>query len=60
MEVQIVCCYFLRNVNDLANMHRNGKLNYNRFPFFCLWVLGKRVDHFLTALHYSGLPTLEL
>jgi len=30
-------------------LHRNGKRNHNRFPFFCLRIDQKTVDHFLTS-----------
>jgi hypothetical protein len=33
----------------LSCMRRNGKRNHNRFPFFCLQVCRKLVDHFLTS-----------
>ena len=33
----------------LSRVHRNGKRNHNRFPFYCLQVCKKTFDHFSTA-----------
>jgi hypothetical protein len=40
----------------LSCMRRNGKRNHNRFPFFCLQVCRKLVDHILTGSLHSGAP----
>jgi hypothetical protein len=50
IEAQIVGGQHLRQHDDLAGVHRNGKRNLNRFPFFTLQARSISVDGFLTGL----------
>lgn len=49
IKAQVVRGHHLCQHDDLTGVHRDGKRNLSRFPFFCLQARSIPIDDFLTG-----------
>lgn len=49
IKAQVVRGHHLCQHDDLSGVHRDGKRDLNRFPFFCLQARSIPIDDFLTG-----------